>query len=252
MSTATIQREVTSTDADVCAVGLRRLARWCGADSVTNERPADWPQRRAQVAELTPRLLELAESTDEVLRELAADALGAVLCDGALAALLKLCDDTVERVRATALGALEGFPDDDQARRKLLDALYAKPWTVRMRAARALIAFRGADIDDALFAALLDDDSHVRSLAGESLKVRPHDAWSPRLRKLIEHHPAPQQLDAAMDLMGAAGTAADAAFLKKVGSHFNLSQPSFVRAWARTAARAIGQRSAVPGSSGVA
>ncbi|MSP91337.1 MAG: hypothetical protein EXR79_05985 [Myxococcales bacterium] len=243
-SVESLLREVRSVDGDACARGLRRLSRHCGTDSVTDARPPDWQARRDQVIELAPRLLELATSADVVLRELAADALGSVQPDGALDALLALCGDAEERVRATALGALEGWPDERAARDRLLDAMCAKAWLVRLRAAKALRPFAGDAVDDALLEALTDPDSHVRSLACESLKRRDPGRLRPRLRVLVTTYPAPHLLDAAMDLLGAAGTAEDVAFLKTVGSWLNLSQPGFIRAWARKAARAIRARQA--------
>jgi hypothetical protein len=58
----------------------------------------------------------------------------------------------------------------------------------------------------------------------------------------MSDYPAPHLLDAAMDLLGAVGTAEDAKFLEKAGSWLNLSQPGFVRSWARKAARTIRKR----------
>lgn len=241
-SVDSLLREVRSADADACARGLRRLSRYCGTDSVTDARPPDWIAQRAEVIELAPRLLELATHADPVLRELAADALGAVQPDGALDALLLLCGDGDERVRATALGALEGWPDVEAARDRLLDAMCAKAWLIRLRAAKALRPFAGDAVDEALLEALTDPDSHVRSLACESLKRREPTRFRIQLRTLVTTYPAPHLLDAAMDLLGAAGTAEDVAFLKKVGSWLNLSQPGFIRAWARKAARSIQAR----------
>lgn len=238
---ATILRELRSPDAEVVARGLRRVAHDLGTDSLEGKRPADWEKRREALAEAEPRILELASSEDETLRELAADALGGWLGDAALAALLVLARDETARVRASAVGALEYWPEDPRVRDAVLDAAQSGKWTVRMRAARALHAFSGEDAVDALFDGLLDPDSYVRQGAADSLAKRDPAEFLPRLRRLADH-PAPHMLDAAMDLFGTVGTAEDAAFLAKTGSWLNLSQPGFVRAWARKAAKRIRAR----------
>ena len=112
-----------------------------------------------------------------------------------------------------------------------------------MRAVRALHAFEGPEVTDALFAGLVDDDSYVRQGSADSLARRPLPEFHARLRRLADY-PAPHMLDAAMDLFGTIGTPEDAVFLAKTGSWLNLSQPSFVRAWARKAAKRIRERSA--------
>ena len=240
---ATILREVQSPDVDVCARGLRRVAQALGADSVTAERASDWQVQRQALADLEPRLTELAGHADDVLRELTADALGAWQGDAALSALLVLARDGVERVRASAVGALEAWPDSLPARDAVLDATQSNKWSIRMRAARALVAFEGPDVVDALFTALVDDDSYVRQGAADSLARRPLPEFHARLRRLADY-PAPHMLDAAMDLLGTIGTEEDAVFLARTGSWLNLSQPGFVRAWARRAARRIRDRQA--------
>lgn len=242
-SHATIFREVRSIDPDACARGLRRVTQLLATDSVHGRRPDDWQAQRDALIELEPRFLELAQSPDDVLRELVADLLGAWLGDAALAALLILARDETERVRASAVGALESWPDSPEAKEAVLDAAQSNKWTIRMRAVRALYAFEGAEVTDALFAGLVDDDSYVRQGSADSLARRPLPEFHARLRRLADY-PMPHMLDAAMDLFGTIGSTEDAAFLAKTGSWLNLSQPSFVRAWARKAAKRIRERNA--------
>ena len=241
MSLASLKRELASTDPDACASGLRRLTRYCGTDSVTEQRPPDIAQRRAELGDVEPRLLELAQSPDEVLRELAADALGAWLGAAALETLMTLAADPVERVRASAIGALEGWPHETRAQHALLYAVHAGRWTIRMRAARALRHFQDDEVDGALLEALVDPDSYVRLSAADSLRRRASAPYLERLRALRDY-PAPHLLDAALDLLGAVGTPEDLPLLDKTGSWLNLSQPGHVRSWARKAARHIRQR----------
>ena len=238
-----IRRDLGLTDPDLVANGLRRLVHHLGTDSVTNQRPPDFAERRAALVDLEPRIVALSASTDEVLRELATDALGAMLGDAALPCLLALAQDPLERVRASAVGSLEGWPGDNAARDLLLASAAAGHWTVRMRASRALSAFDGPDVIEVLLEGLLDPDSYVRIACADSLRHRDPAQYLERLRGLADY-PAPHQLDAAMDLFGHAGTLQDAAFLTKVGGWFNLSQPMFIRRWARKAAKAIRQRHA--------
>lgn len=241
MSAALIHRDLAMTDPDLVANGLRRVVRWLSPDSHSNQRPADFAERRAQIADLEGRLVELAHSEDDVLRELAADALAALLGDAALERLLQLAQDPQERVRASAVGGLEGWPEDVRARNLLLASAAAGHWTVRMRATRALQAFSGDDVIDVLMEGLLDPDSYVRLAAADSLRRQPPAQFIGRLRRLADY-PAPHHLDAAIDLLGDVGTREDALFLKKVGGLFNLSQPAFIRGWARKAARKITAR----------
>jgi len=241
MSLASLQRELASNDPDACASGLRRLTKFCGTDSVTEQRPADLALRRARLGDVEPRLLQLAHHEDEVLRELAADALGAWLGDAALEALITLAADPVERVRASAIGALEGWPHETRALHALLDAVHAARWTVRMRAARALRPFDDPEVDGALLEALVDPDSYVRLSAADALRRRDCAHYLERLRALRDY-PAAHLLDAALDLLGAVGTAQDLPLLDKTGSWLNLSQPGHVRAWSRAAARQIRRR----------
>lgn len=238
-----IQLLVMSDNSEMCAKGLRLLTRTLGTDSVTNERPNDYAQKRAELAEkgAQDRLLALVAAEDEAHRELAAAALGAWLGDAAYEALIKASHDEVTAVRATAIGALEGWPESEQAYELLLLAIDDAAWLVRMQAARALRPFAGVDADNALLTALLDPNSFVRSCAGESLRQRDRDAIVDKVRAFFDH-PAPYVFDAALDLMGEIGTEADAAFLAKVGSWRNLSQPSHVRKWARGAAKRIRAR----------
>lgn len=241
MTANLIRRDLALTNADLIANGLRRLAHHLGADSVTNKRPADFATRRSALADLEDRVIELSHSEDEVLRELAADALGAMLGDAALPRLITLAQDPLERVRAAAVGALEGWPDDRRARDLLLASAAAGHWTVRMHASRALSAFVGDDVVEVLLEGLVDPDSYVRFACADSLRHRDKSLYLKRLR-LLADYPAPHQLDAAMDLFGHAGTLEDAAFLTKVGGWFNLAQPNFIRQWARKAAKTIRAR----------
>lgn len=241
MSAVLIHRDLAMTDPDLVANGLRRLVRWLSPDTHTNQRPADFAERRQQIADLEPRLIELSQSEDEVLRELAADALAAFLGAAALERLLLLGQDPQERVRASAVGGLEGWPEDQRARDLLLASAAAGHWTVRMRATRALQAFSGDDVISVLMEGLLDPDSYVRLAAADSLRRQPPGQYLPSLRRLADYQ-APHHLDAAIDLLGDVGTSEDAQFLSKVGGLFNLSQPAFIRSWARKAARKIKAR----------
>lgn len=241
MSTAILRRELLAADPNAVANGLRRVVRHCGSDSVHEKRPTDFAERKAALADLEPRILELSRHEDETLRELAADALGAWLGEPAMNRLLELALDPIERVRASAVGALEGWPDDPRALETLLHAGLAPTWTVRMRAARALAKFPGSEVEDVLFEALVDPDGFVRTGAGEALKKRDPATYIERLRKMADY-PDPHMLDAAMDLLGAIGNRDDMKWLDKAGSWLNLSQPSYVRAWARKAARQIRAR----------
>lgn len=228
-------------DADLVANGLRRLIRHLGGDAEKDARPADFAERKQQLIDLEPRLIELSRSEDDVLRELAADALGSFLGDAARDRLLALAQDPTDRVRASAIGALEGWPEDSAARNLLLASAAGGHWTVRMRACRALRTFAGTDVIDVLMEGLLDPDSYVRFASGDALRARPSEEYLGRLRQLSDY-PAPHQLDAAMDLLGDVGTLQDAEFLSKVGAWLNLSQPQFIRRWARAAARKIRTR----------
>lgn len=241
MSEAAIRRELAREDPDLICQGLRRLARWLGADS-DDQRPADFVARKAALSDLEPRVLGLSSHTHNEVRELAADALGAWLGDAALERLLQLTEDSHERVRAAAIGSLEGWPDSAQAEELLLVSLTAGHWTVRMQAARALRQFRSPEVARTLLEGLVDPDSYVRYGSAESLKSQLTEHYLPKLRRLQQDYPAPHLLDAAIDLLGEVGTAEDAAFLAKVGGWFNLSQPRFIRAWARKAAARIRQR----------
>lgn len=241
MSSSLIHRDLGMTDPDLVANGLRRMIRWLSSDTVTNKRPVDFDQRRAELADLEQKLLDLSASDNEVLRELASDALGAFLGDAALDRLLVLAQDPEERVRASAVGALEGWPDETRARGILLASAAAGHWTVRMRATRALQAYTGDDVIEVLMESLLDPDSYVRLAAADSLRRRDAALFRQRLRLLADYQ-APHHLDAAIDLMGEVGTAEDAQFLSKVGGWFNLSQPAFIRQWARKSARKIRTR----------
>lgn len=241
MSQSLIRRDLGLQDADIVANGLRRLTRYLGEDSVANRRPADFAARRAELADLEPRLLALSQSADEVLRELAADALAAFLGDAALQRLLALAQDGNDRVRATAIGGLEGWPESRQARDLLLASAAGGHWTVRMRASRALWSFAGDDVIDTLMEGLLDPDSYVRNASADALRRRDPATYLDRLRRLADH-PAPHLLDAAIDLLGDVGLAQDAEFLAKVGGWFNLSHPKFIRDWARAAAGRIRKR----------
>lgn len=241
MPHSAIRRDLLSAVVDQQIQGLQRLARLLSTDSVHDQRPDDWAQRKLALGDVEPRLQALSHSEDETVRELAADGLGCWLGDAALTRLLELTQDPVERVRASAVGALDNWPDSGVARQIVLDAVDAPNWTVRMRGARALWPFAGTEVDDALFDALLDPDGYVRMCAADSLRRRDPARLLMRFRTLHDY-PAPHMLDAALDLMGAVGTLDDAKFLEKAGSWLNLSQPSFVRQWSRRAARAIRKR----------
>ena len=189
-----------------------------------------------------PRLHELSRSDDEVIRELAADVLACWLDEAALTRLLEMVEDPAERVRASVVGAMEGWPAHDRARQVALDGVDAPHWSVRMRAARALAPFAGRDVDQALMSALADPSGFVRTSAADSLRQREPSGYIESLRKLCKDYPVPHLMDEAIDLLGHVGTADDAAFLAKVGSWFNLAQPSSIRARCRQAARHIRQR----------
>ncbi len=241
MSFSAIRRDLQSSDPERLAQGLRRLTKQLAPDAISDQRPTDWQQRKAALADMEPSLLKLAESEDEVVRELATDALGAWHGDAAFLRVLALTEDPIERVRASAIGALEGWPDSAQALEKVIDAVDAPQWTVRMRGARALWPFAGADVDKTLFGALVDPDSYVRMNAADSLRKRNSPDILAHLRSLHDYT-APHMLDAALDLLGQIGTREDIVWLEKAGSWLNLSQPAFVRAWSRDAAKKIRKR----------
>ncbi|MBI5610003.1 MAG: HEAT repeat domain-containing protein [Deltaproteobacteria bacterium] len=240
MSTTLIRRDLALSDPDLVAQGLRRLSRWLGTDN-NNVRPPDFAERRRELADLESRLIDLSRSEDDMVRELATDALGAFLGDTAVERLVDLAQDACERVRASAVGALEYWPDHLRARELLLASSAGGHWTVRMRATRALGAFRGRDVVEVLLEGLLDPDSYVRFAAADALRRQPAEQFLPRLRQFAEY-PAPHLLDAALDLLGDVGVREDEQFLTRVGGWFNLSQPAFIRSWARKAAKRIRKR----------
>jgi HEAT repeat protein len=242
MKYSAIDRDLRSELTDLQAQGLRRMARLLQTDTDTSQRPADWAERKATFAGQIGRVHELSRADDEVVRELAVDVLANWLDDAALARLLQLVEDPAERVRASAVGAMDGWPHSPEARQAALDGIDAPHWAVRMRAARALAPFAGSEVDEALMAALSDPSGFVRTSAGDSLKQRDPQGFLTQLRALCTDYPAPHIMDAAVDLLGAVGLREDAEFLAKVGSWFNLSQSSQVRAWCRQAARRIRQR----------
>jgi hypothetical protein len=241
MSAVAIRRELSRDDPDLVCQGLRRIARWLGPD-LEDVRPADFASRRAELTDLEPRLLALSASEHDAVRELTADALGAFTGDSALARVLVLSEDPSERVRASAIGALEAWPESAAAEEQLLISLSAGHWTVRMQAARALRRFRGREVAMGLLDGLTDPDSYVRHGCSEALKHQNPEDYLLTLRKIQREYPATHLLDATIDLLGAVGTEEDAAFLSKVGGWFNLSQPRFIRSWARQAAGQIRTR----------
>jgi HEAT repeat protein len=240
MSAALIRRDMALSDPDLVAQGLRRIVRWLGTDA-EHRRPAEFAERKAELADLEPRLLQLSEHEDDVLRELAADALGAWQGEAALERLIALAQDGQERVRASAVAGLESWPHSPAARSLLLASAVGGHWTVRMQAVRALGAFGGDDVLDTLLEGLLDPDSFVRWAAAASLRRHPGEAYRARLRQLVDS-PSPHLLDAAIDLLGDVGNAEDGKFLADVGGWFNLAQPKTIRAWARKAAKNIRTR----------
>ena len=240
MSTPAIIRELFADRPEVVARGLRRLARWCGTDAESGKRPEDFESRRQELLErdCEARLLGLAAGDDDVLRELAMDALGAFAGDAALEALLTGCSDSVTEVRASAAGALESWPEDSRVRDALLTAVDDEKWLVRMRAARAMSAFEDEEVLDALLEALVDPDSFVRYGAADALRHKRSGAFLSRLRRHFDF-PGPHMLDATMDLIADVGAAEDARFLAKVGGWTNFPQPGYVKRWARKAAGRI-------------
>ncbi len=243
MPVRTIVRELFSENKEHCARGLRRMTRALGTDSVTNEPAEDRHEKRTTLAEkgCEARLLALCKSDDTALRELAADALGSWHGDAALSALVTLTEDEVKQVRASAVGALVGWPESEQAYELLLGGMDDSDWLVRTRAAAGLATFEGADAEQALIAGLTDPDSFVRNNSADALRHRKPERILPGMRKVFDH-PAPELLDAAFDLFGDVGGAEDAAFLRKVGAWTNLSQPARVKKLARAAAKRIKAR----------
>ena len=243
MQVRKVVRLCFSDNEEMCTKGLRDLARGLGTDSVTNELPADYQDNRAELADkgVEPRLLELAVSENPVYRELAVAALGTWLGDAARDAVVTACEDNEVMVRATAIGALEGWPGHEPAYELLLVAAEDAKWSVRMQAGRALRPFAGKDAHAALFELLIDPNANVRYAASESLRQRDKAQVLPTLRGLFDH-PAPHLFDAAFDLLGEIGEQEDTKFLDKVGSFFNFSQPGHVRKWARDASRVIKAR----------
>ena len=243
MPVRTIIRELFSDNAEYCARGLRRLTRTLGNDSETGKPAEDRDEKRETLTEkgCEARLLALTGSDDEALRELAADALGSWRGDAAFEALVGLIDDPIKQVRASAVGALEGWPESELAYELLLGAMDDSDWLVRMRASAALTVFDGADAEQLLIAALMDPDSFVRNNAADALRHRNPERILPGLRRVFDH-PTTEHLDAAFDLFGDVGVAEDAAFLRKVGAWTNLSQPGPVKQRARKAAKRIRAR----------
>ncbi|HAN29957.1 MAG TPA: hypothetical protein DCQ06_00030 [Myxococcales bacterium] len=243
MALRSIARGVQSDNLSVVLRALRRLTRLIGRDSETNERTDDWQHCIDQLSELSvlDALLSLVEHQDPTARELAVDALANWPGERALGALMKLSQDEVNEVRASAVGGLEEWPETLEATDILVAAVEDSSWPVRWRAARALGCHMGRDAEDALFVALLDDDSNVRCAAGEALEHHNSDRVRARLRGYFDY-PSPHMLDAALDLFGAIGTEDDAQFLAKVGSWMNLSQPSQVKRWSRDASKRIRAR----------
>lgn len=243
MASRVTVRALFAEHPDAICKALRELARGLGRDSVHDERPADYEERRAELADkgCGERLLELSHADDPVVRELAADALGVWGGEPARARLITLCQDAVTEVRASAAGALEHWPDDPEVAEVLLITVDDSKWLVRLQSARAMRRVPGAEIDAALMTALLDPDSFVRNTAADALALRPPADILPRLRALFDH-PAPHTFDAAFELAGKIGTEEDAVFLARVGRFTNWSQPAQVKRWARLAARAIRAR----------
>lgn len=243
MSTRSIARGLRSDNPAVATRALRRLARLLGTDAETGERRPDWQATYDAFAaeDIEPELLRHADSEDDATRELAMDALAVWGGDAALAKLLERVVDEVVEVRASAIGGLEGWPEDETALDTLVAAADDGEWNVRWRAARALAHFRDQEAIDALFGALLDPDSNVRCTAGEALSKHDPAVILPRVRGYFDY-PSSHMLDSALDLIGEIGGLDDAKFLAKVGAWTNLSQPSQVRRWARDAAKRIKER----------
>ena len=243
MASRVTVRALFAEHPDAICKALRELARSLGPDTESDRRPDDFETRRAELADkdCEPRLLELSHHDDPTVRELAVDALAAWGTEPARERLVALTQDAVVEVRASAVGGLEHWPDDEEVAEVLLIAIDDSKWLVRMRAARAMRRVPGSDIDRALMTALLDPDSFVRDSASDALSSRPSADILPRLRKLFDH-PAPHTFDAAFELAGRIGTDEDAAFLARVGRFTNWSQPAQVKRWARDAARAIRAR----------
>lgn len=90
----------------------------------------------------------------------------------ALGTLARRADDPL--VREAAVAAL-GAIGDPHGAGFVLEALREDVATVRRRAAVALAAFEGAEVDEALQRALDDRDWQVRSAAEELLDTGPQD-----------------------------------------------------------------------------
>lgn len=243
MAVRAIARGVLSDNISVVTRALRRLARLIGKDSETNQRADDWKELLQELEELDvlDRLVALSAHEDPAVRELSVDALAAWTGERALATLMKLSADEVNEVRASAVGGLEEWPEVIEATDVLVAGVEDSSWQVRWRAARALGPHAGRDAEDALFIALLDDDSNVRCAAAEALEQHNSERVRTRLRGYFDY-PSPHMLDAALDLLGVIGTEDDARFLAKVGGWTNLSQPSQVKRWARDASKRIRAR----------
>ncbi len=95
----------------------------------------------------------------------------------ALGNLARRADDPL--VREAAVAALGAIGDPDGVA-FVLEALREDVATVRRRAAVALAAFEGAEVDEALRRALEDRDWQVRSAAEELLGTGPQDRSLPR------------------------------------------------------------------------
>ena len=239
MPSRVIIRALFSELPDAACKALREVNHRLGF-TVDGERARGHENIRVELdaAACGARLLALSEHPDIVVRELAADALGAWGGEAARARLVALTSDPVVAVRASAVGALEYWPDDPEVFEVLQIAIDDSKWSVRLRAARAMAHVPGPAIERALLAALLDPDPYVRSSVADALAQRPPHDVLPHLRALFDH-PAPHTFDAALDVFGAIGTADDAAFLSRVGRFTNWSQPTQVKRWARAAAKQI-------------
>lgn len=245
---ARILRELRHDRPEVVASGLRRLVRAIG--HATDLEISDEQKTRRKALEpegIEARLLQLSQRDNAMVRELAVDALGAWRTEAARDRLMTMVEDEDVRVRASVIGALAPWVDEEEVGEACLLAFHDLDWQVRMRAVLAVAAGTTTDAKDALLEALVDEDGLVRNNAAEILKTRADERVLERVRKYFDY-PNPQILDAALGLLGEIGDESDRKFLRKVGAFTNFSQPAYIKRWARDAAKRIKQRQRQAGS----
>lgn len=172
-------------DPDVRAAALGALARTDAltSDLVVRAMADPWAPVRRRACELAPAnvapsgtgneeavaaLIERLDDGDTVVIEAASWALGELSAEVAVAALAEVATGHSDpRCREAAIGAL-GAIGSDTAKGAVLAGLEDRP-PVRRRAAVALAAFAGEDVEQALRRCLTDRDWQVRQIAEDLL-----------------------------------------------------------------------------------